>query len=471
VEEYIDRAMSGTNDNRPEFQRMISDSSRKQFQFILVYKLDRFARNRYDSAIYKTRLKKNGVRVISATEQLGDGDESIITEAILEAMAETYSRQLSQNVKRGMKESALKGNSTGGNIPLGYKIEDKKLVINEETAPAVKIAFEEYAKGTPKQAVANILNAKGYRTVKGNAFNANTLTGILKNRVYIGDYTYKGEIERSCPALIGERTFVKVQEMTQKNKALYGRAPKSVETFELTGKLFCGLCGKPMCGDSGKSRSGEYHYYYTCTQRKNYRRTGAKKCGKKSERKGFLEWYIAEQTVEYVLTPARIKIIAEKVVGEYNKDFNDVAVKKLEGQIKRLNREIDKCVDNLMNTSVQVMIDKINQKATQLELQMNDTKEELAKLKIANRVKLTEDEVVKFLKGFCKGDLMDSNFRRKIFDAFVNSVYLFDDKVVIYYNVKGSKQVSYIEMLKHMDELDESVRADGSMGSHLVYTK
>lgn len=463
--------MSGTNDNRPEFQRMISDSSRKQFQFILVYKLDRFARNRYDSAIYKTRLKKNGVRVISATEQLGDGDESIITEAILEAMAETYSRQLSQNVKRGMKESALKGNSTGGNIPLGYKIEDKKLVINEETAPAVKIAFEEYAKGTPKQAVANILNAKGYRTVKGNAFNANTLTGILKNRVYIGDYTYKGEIERSCPALIGERTFVKVQEMTQKNKALYGRAPKSVETFELTGKLFCGLCGKPMCGDSGKSRSGEYHYYYTCTQRKNYRRTGAKKCGKKSERKGFLEWYIAEQTVEYVLTPARIKIIAEKVVGEYNKDFNDVAVKKLEGQIKRLNREIDKCVDNLMNTSVQVMIDKINQKATQLELQMNDTKEELAKLKIANRVKLTEDEVVKFLKGFCKGDLMDSNFRRKIFDAFVNSVYLFDDKVVIYYNVKGSKQVSYIEMLKHMDELDESVRADGSMGSHLVYTK
>ena len=450
---------------------MISDSSRKQFQFILVYKLDRFARNRYDSAIYKTRLKKNGVRVISATEQLGDGDESIITEAILEAMAETYSRQLSQNVKRGMKESALKGNSTGGNIPLGYKIEDKKLVINEETAPAVKIAFEEYAKGTPKQAVANILNAKGYRTVKGNAFNANTLTGILKNRVYIGDYTYKGEIERSCPALIGERTFVKVQEMTQKNKALYGRAPKSVETFELTGKLFCGLCGKPMCGDSGKSRSGEYHYYYTCTQRKNYRRTGAKKCGKKSERKGFLEWYIAEQTVEYVLTPARIKIIAEKVVGEYNKDFNDVAVKKLEGQIKRLNREIDKCVDNLMNTSVQVMIDKINQKATQLELQMNDTKEELAKLKIANRVKLTEDEVVKFLKGFCKGDLMDSNFRRKIFDAFVNSVYLFDDKVVIYYNVKGSKQVSYIEMLKHMDELDESVRADGSMGSHLVYTK
>lgn len=358
-----------------------------------------------------------------------------------------------------------------GNIPLGYKIEDKKLVIDEEKAPAVKLAFEKYAKGTPKQAVANLLNQKGYRTAKGNIFNANALTSILKNSIYIGDYTYKGEIERKCPALIDERTFAKVQELAQKNKALYGRAPKSVETFELVGKLFCGHCGKSMCGDSGKSRAGEFHYYYTCSRRKNYRRTGDYKCDKKSERKGFLEWYIAEQTVEYVLTPARIKIIAEKVVESYNKDFNANAVKELESTVKRLNREIDKCVDKLLNTDVQTVIDKINQKSAQLEIQLNDAKSELAKMKMAAKVNLTEEEVIKFLEGFCKGDLMDSNFRRKIFDAFVNAVYLFDDKVVIYYNVKNSKQVSYIEMLEHMDELDDSVRAGNNMGSHDVLTE
>ncbi len=105
---YIDRAISGTSDNRPQFQQMIQDSSKKQFQFVIVWKLDRFARNRYDSAIYKNKLKKNGVKVLSATEGIGEGDESIILEAVLEAMAETYSRQLSQNVRRGLKESALK---------------------------------------------------------------------------------------------------------------------------------------------------------------------------------------------------------------------------------------------------------------------------------------------------------------------------------------------------------------------------
>ena len=100
IENYIDRGISGTSDNRPQFQRMIADSDKKDFSFVIVWKLDRFARNRYDSAIYKNKLKKNGVKVLSATEGIGEGDESIILEAILEAMAETYSRQLSQNVRR-----------------------------------------------------------------------------------------------------------------------------------------------------------------------------------------------------------------------------------------------------------------------------------------------------------------------------------------------------------------------------------
>ena len=135
VDTYIDRAISGTSDNRPQFQKMISDSAKGQFRYIIVWKLDRFARNRYDSAIYKNKLKNNNVKVLSATEGIGEGDESIILEAVLEAMAETYSRQLSQNVRRGLKESALKCKSTGGTIPLGYKIDGGNLVIDEKTAP------------------------------------------------------------------------------------------------------------------------------------------------------------------------------------------------------------------------------------------------------------------------------------------------------------------------------------------------
>ena len=164
VGEYIDRAMSGKFDNRPEFQRLISDSKSKQFDFIIVWKLDRFARNRYDSAIYKNALKKCGVRVISATEPIGEGSESVLVEAILEATAEMYSLQLSENTARGMKDTALKGYFTGGNIPLGFKAENKYLVRDDETAHIVEFIFESYVNGYTKSEICRQCKLKGYTT-------------------------------------------------------------------------------------------------------------------------------------------------------------------------------------------------------------------------------------------------------------------------------------------------------------------
>lgn len=157
VGEYIDRALSGTRaDSRPDFQRMIADSRKRVFQYVLVWKLDRFARNRYDSAIYKNELKKNGVRVLSVTEGIGEGSESIILEAVLEAMAEEYSRQLSQNVRRGMNETAMKCNSVGGTIPLGYRVEGKKLVVEEKEAEIVRYIFQQYAAGVGKNPLSKL---------------------------------------------------------------------------------------------------------------------------------------------------------------------------------------------------------------------------------------------------------------------------------------------------------------------------
>ena len=137
VGEYIDRALTGRSDDRPDFQRMILDSRKKAFQYVIVYKLDRFARNRYDSAIYKHKLKLNGVKVLSAMENIGDNPESIILEAVLEASAEYYSVDLSQKIKRGSRESALKGQFLGGQVPFGYKVVDHQLVINEVKAPII----------------------------------------------------------------------------------------------------------------------------------------------------------------------------------------------------------------------------------------------------------------------------------------------------------------------------------------------
>ncbi|HZJ75030.1 MAG TPA: recombinase family protein [Clostridia bacterium] len=467
VGEYIDRALSGTSDNRPAFQEMIADSSKKTFQYVIVWKLDRFARNRYDSAIYKNKLKKNGVRVLSATEGIGEGDESIILEAVLEAMAETYSRQLSQNVMRGLKESALKANSTGGVIPLGYRLENGKLVIEEVEAEAVKLIFERYAAGVKKKAIAEELNNKGYKTGRGCAFNINSFRTVLNNRKYIGVFKFDDiEVEGGCPAIIDKELFDRCAKRALANRRAPARGKAKVE-YLLTGKLFCGYCGAPMVGDSGTSATGSTYHYYSCSTRK--RRLGV--CDKKREKKDFLEWYVVEQTLEYVLTPERIEHIASKVVEAYNREFNESGVRECERRSAALLREFDQLAATLIRTENERMIKKINEKAETLELRINDTECELAGLRAGCGARITAPEIVEWLKSFCKGDLMDMEFRRRIIDVLVNAIYLYDDKVVLYYNIKDGKQVSYIEMLEDLESSDIDINGSPKRPkSELVYT-
>ena len=160
VGEYIDRALSGTTDHRPEFQKMITDSAKKTFQGVLVYQLDRFARNRYDSATYKAKLKKNGVRVLSARENISDDASGVLMEAVLEGMAEYYSVELAQKIKRGMDINAEKCLSTGGNVALGFKTENKRIVVDPLTAPIVVKIFEMYVTGSTMADIIRYLNAR-----------------------------------------------------------------------------------------------------------------------------------------------------------------------------------------------------------------------------------------------------------------------------------------------------------------------
>ena len=227
IGEYIDRDISGKTDNRPEFLKMIKDSERKQFQGVLVYQLDRFARNRYDSAIYKKKLKKNGVRVFSAKENISEDASGILMESVLEGMAEYYSVELSQKIKRGMKTNASKCYYNGGSVPLGFKlvtaetltghnnnkIEKKKFAIDEETAPIVQKIFEKYSNGETMADIIRYLNEKNLKTSKGNEFNKNSLRKMLLNKKYIGVYSYNNkEVENGIPSIIDKDTFYKVRD-------------------------------------------------------------------------------------------------------------------------------------------------------------------------------------------------------------------------------------------------------------------
>ena len=188
---YIDRALSAKTADRPEFQHMIKDSAKELFEIVLVWKLDRFSRDRYDSAHYKHILKKNGVKVVSAKEHISEGPEGIILEAMLEGYAEFYSAELSEKIHRGQKENALKGKNNGGGTPLGYAVgPDDVLAIDPLTAPLVKEIFTRYDAGENISSITASLNERGLKTSKGKAFKIGRVSLMLKNRKYIGEHNH-----------------------------------------------------------------------------------------------------------------------------------------------------------------------------------------------------------------------------------------------------------------------------------------
>ena len=197
IDNFIDEARSATNDNRPAFQKMIEASYNNNFEHVLVHKLDRFSRDRYDSAIYKRKLKLNGVSVLSVLENLDNSPESIILESVLEGMNEYYSKNLSREVKKGLKENALKCKFNGGSPPLGYDVDDnKELIINDDEARAVRLIYERYLSGHGYSTIQDNLNNLGYKTKKGNEFSKNSIYEILRKEKYIGKYVFKRKKSR-----------------------------------------------------------------------------------------------------------------------------------------------------------------------------------------------------------------------------------------------------------------------------------
>ena len=411
VGEYIDRALTGTSDKRPQFQKMINDSAKRQFEAIIVYQLDRFARNRYDSATYKAKLKKNGVRVVSARENIADDASGALMEAVLEGMAEYYSKELSQKVTRGMNINAEKCQYNGGVIPLGYYIDnDKKYQIDKDTAPIVTKIFEMYAGGSTVKQISDELNEKHIKTSRGAEFNKNSLHTMLANKKYLGIYTYNDiEIPNGMPRIISDELFDKVQEILAKNKKAPARAKATVE-YILTTKLFCGHCRAMMTGVSGTSRTGTVFYYYTCN---NY---------KKNVQKDYIENLILKMA-RAELTNENIEKISHEIEAFCEKE-------KDKSNLKRLNKElaeINKAIENLLKAieegkHINLLSDRITKKESE--------KAEIEKLIVLEKlqyVDLTASEIKFFLTRLKTGDINDMKYRKMLITVLVHSVYLYDD--------------------------------------------
>ncbi|MBE7037416.1 MAG: recombinase family protein [Ruminococcaceae bacterium] len=278
---FIDEGISGrTVGKREGFKNMIALAKSKPVPFntILVWKYSRFARNREDSVVYKSMLRKQcGIDVVSISESTGDDKMSILFEAMIEAMDEYYSINLSEEVKRGMAEKAKRGGVLSI-APFGYKIENGEFVTVESEAEVIKNVFSSYLNGSGFLSLAKKLNALGVRTHKGNKIEKRTIEYWLNNPIYNGktrwnptgrtsrNYDSKDLIisEGSHKMIIDDSMWNAVQQKLKENKARYKksmREPKKGMSHWLNGVLRCGKCGSTLvncggtyyCGNKAKA--------------------------------------------------------------------------------------------------------------------------------------------------------------------------------------------------------------------------
>lgn len=439
VGEYVDRAKSASKDTakRDSFLQMIKDSSKSQFDTVLVWKLDRFARNRYDSAHYKNTLRKNGVKVVSATEAIAEGPEGIILESMLEGMAEYYSAELSEKVKRGHMENALKCRNNGGTTPYGYKVVDHKLELDPKTAPVVLEIYQRYADGDTIRQILEDLNSKGITTSKGNKFTYPSFTTMLQNRTYLGEYIYDGTVvPNGVPAIVPQELFDRVQARKAKNKHSPGMACAKKEKYLLTTKLFCGKCGAMMVGESGKSKTGAVHHYYKCGKAKR-----EKTCDKKAVRKDLIENIVVKHTMLMLANDELIERLTSRLVAIQGEESRELKL-----MLQQLS-EVQTGIDNLLNAiQAGIITASTKERLTDLEAQKAKLEVSIEQERTEHPV-LTREQISFFLHRYREIDVNDPVERQRLIDCFVNSVFLYDDKLVLTFNYKdGTKTISLAEL-------------------------
>ena len=439
---YIDRAYSAKTDDRPEFQRMVQDSARKIFDAVLVWKLDRFARNRYDTVYYKRQLEKNNVHLVSVMEPISDGPEGIMVESLLIGMAEYYSAELAIKVARGERENALKCKYNGGVVPLGYVIgkEDRLYHIDPETAPIVQEIFTRYADGEPAEKIAASLNERGLRTRTGKPFVKNSFFQIFKNRRYIGEYSYKDiVIPGGVPAIVDKDLFDRVQERFAKNKIAHGRPAKDEVNYLLTTKLFCGKCDTLMAGESGTSHMGTTYHYYKCGKAK---RKGQAHCNLKAIRKEPLERFVVDTALKLVLNDPVIEHLTDLILEAQGRENTRLPV------LKEQLRDTEKRLSNLLEAIEQgILTPTTKQRLNELETRRDALKASILEEEL-QRPTLSREQILFWFERFRQGDANSPMYQRQIIDNFVNSVYVFEDRVVLNFNFKeNAKTVPLREVL------------------------
>ncbi len=342
IHEYVDEAQTGTNANRKQFQEMIAAAPDKEFQLVVVHRMDRWARNVDDARHYKKLLARYGVKVISAVEEFDESHEGEFFELLSMGMAELYSKKLARESLAGKFANVKLGRIHGGMPMLGYKTKGKYYVIEEEEAKAVKIMFQMAAEGYGYRAIRDYLNENGYRRADGRKYTAH-LTDILRCRKYIGEYIYNRlayrargvpynshktraeteiiRIPNGMPRIIDDETFYRVQHILDLRKQGMAGFQRARRKYLLSGLLKCKTCRRGMFGNTVQSQGISYGIY------RDNRKT---KCSTKSIIADYLEDYLLSLFTDCLLAAKNAPKLVELVKACYIHTLDSLQEKKLD---------------------------------------------------------------------------------------------------------------------------------------------
>lgn len=428
VGHYIDRAMTGTNDNRTEFQRMLKDSNKRAWDIVLVYKIDRFSRNKYEMAMHKKTLRDNGIKLVSAMENIPETPEGIILESLLEGMAEYYSAELSQKVRRGQNESRKKGNWTGGLIAYGYKVEGtkqtgKKIVINEDEANIVRYIFNEFVSGRQIVDIHRELSAQGIG-YHGKPFEHSTIYRLMTNEKYTGIYRHEDQVyDNIYPPIITKDLFEMAKMKLDHNK--YGKHKPDV-VYLLKNKLVCGYCEKHVNSDCGTSKSGKIVRYYKCTNRRK------KTCEQTPIRKELLESLVVDTTLQAFSSTELLEQAATRVLEANSKRIADTTIINI---LTKQREDLQKSIDNILKAIEQgIVTNSTKERLEMLEAQKSDVETKIIAEKARGRVQIQKSDIVRYLKAGIKKDPLP------MVALLIKKVVLYNDRIEIYYNYTDIKR-------------------------------
>ena len=420
---YIDRATTGTNDNREQFQKMLKDSDKKAWDYVLCYKLDRFSRNKYEMAIHRKHLKDNGVKILSAMENIPDSPEGILLESLLEGMNQYYSEELSQKTKRGLRETRIKGNYMGGPINYGYKIVHEttgeqtaaKVAVNEAEAPILLHIFEAYAAGNRIPDIVRELDDKGVKN-RGNPFTVNSIYFMLQQEKYTGVYNFNGEtFTHIYPAIIPKELFQIVRKRIDKNKT--GKHVIGVD-YILMGKCFCGYCGRQLRSAAGTTTDGTILRYYRCPYSKK-----DPNCHNQSVRKEVLEQIVIDALTKEIAKPENITLITNKVFELYCAKFADNT------DLRRYEKELaatDKAIKNILAAIEEgIFTPSTKQRLTELEEKKTRIEQAITVESAREKNILTKEDIERYIADAIKLSA------KQMVELLVSRIDVFADKICI----------------------------------------